>query len=96
MKVVKSLFPIIVLLIGAFYGYQKYDQLPLSATIGINYLAHMLAIIVAGLSIRFSRSSVFFYVLLVVIANVILRLGWAGTELTYGLVSIFLPILLLV
>ena len=96
MKVVKSLFPIIVLLIGAFYGYQKYDQLPLSATIGINYLAHMLAIIVAGLSIRFSRSSVFFYVLLVVIANVILRLGWAGTELAYGLLSIFLPILLLV
>jgi len=96
MKVVKSLFPIIVLLIGAFYGYQNYDQLPVSATIGINYLTHMLAIIVAGLSIRFSRSSVFFYVLLVVIANVVLRLGWAGTELGYGLLSILLPILLLV
>jgi len=96
MKVVKSLFPIIVLLIGAFYGYQKYDQLPENAIIGIDYLTHMLAIIVAGLSIRFSRSSVFFYVLLVVIANVVLRLGWASTELGNGLLSISLPILLLV
>lgn len=96
MKVAKSLFPIIVLLIGAFYGYQKYDQLPLSATIGITYLTHMLAIIVVGLSIRFSRSSVFFYVLLVVIANVILRFGWASDDLGYGLLSAFLPLLLLV
>lgn len=96
MKVVKSLFPIIVLLIGAFYGYQKFDLLSQNATIGITYLAHMLAIIVVGLSIRFSRSSVFFYVLLVVIANVVLRLNWASDELGYGLLSIFLPILLLV
>jgi diguanylate cyclase (GGDEF)-like protein len=95
MSVVKSLFPIIVLLIGAFYGYQKYGQLPESATIGITYLTHMLAIIVAGLSIRFSRSSVFFYVLLVVIANVILRAGWASDALGYGLLSAFLPLLLL-
>jgi len=96
MKVVKSLLPIIILIIVAFYGYQKYYQLPVSASIGITYLAHMLAIIVAGLSIRFSRSSVFFYVLLVVIANVVLRLGWASTELGYGLLSAFLPLLLLV
>ena len=96
MKVVKHLFPIIILLIGAFYGYQKYDQLPVPATIGITYLMHMLAIIVVGLSIRFTRSSVFFYALLVVIANVILRLGWASSDLGYGLLSAFLPLLLLV
>jgi len=96
MKVVKSLFPIIVLLIGAFYGYQKYYQLPVSASIGITYLAHMLAIIVAGLSIRFSRSSLFFYVLLVVIANVVLRLGWAKGDLAYSLLSAFIPLLLVV
>ena len=95
MRVVKSLFPIIVLLIGAFYGYQKYNQLPESAIIGINYLTHMLAIIVAGFSIRFGRSSVFFYVLLVVIVNVILRAGWASDDLGYALVSAFLPLLLL-
>ncbi len=96
MKVVKSLFPIIVLLIGAFYGYQKYYQLPVSASIGINYLAHMLAIIVVGLSIRFSRSSLFFYVLLVVIANVALRLDWAKGDLAYSLLSAFIPLLLVV
>jgi len=95
MRVVKSLLPIIVLLIGAFYGYQKYDQLPESATNGINYLTHMLAIIVAGFSIRFSRSSVFFYVLLVVVASVILRAGWTSDALGYGLLSSFLPLLLL-
>jgi diguanylate cyclase (GGDEF)-like protein len=95
MKVVTSLFPIIVLLIGAFYGYQQYEQLPEPATNGITYLTYMLVIIVAGFSIRFSRSSVFFYVLLVVIANVILRAGWASNDLGYGLLSAFLPLLLL-
>jgi len=95
MRVLKSFFPIIILLIGAFYGYQKYYQLPVSASIGVTYLTYMLAIIVAGLSIRFSRSSVFFYVLLAIITNLILRLGWASNELSYGLLSAFLPLLLL-
>lgn len=96
MKVFKNLFPILLLLAGSLYGYQKYGQLPVSATIGITYLTHMLALIVAGLSIRFSRSSVFFYVLLVVIANVILRVGWASSDLGYGFLSLSLPLLLVV
>jgi diguanylate cyclase (GGDEF)-like protein len=96
MKVFKSLFPILLLLAGSLYGYQKYDLLPASATIGITYLTHMLALIVAGLSIRFSRASVFFYVLLVVIANLVLRFDWASSELAYGLLSASLPLLLVV
>jgi hypothetical protein len=96
MKVLQSLFPIMILLLGSLYGYQKYDQLPESATIGITYLTHMLALIVAGLSIRFSRSSLFFYILLVVITNLVLRFGWAGDELGYGLLSAFVPLLLVV
>ena len=96
MKVLQSLFPILILLLGSLYGYQKYDQLPVSATIGITYLTHMLALIVAGLSIRFSRSSLFFYILLVVITNLVLRFGWAGDELAYGLLSAFVPLLLVV
>lgn len=96
MKVLQSLFPILILLLGSLYGYQKYDQLPVSATIGITYLTHMLALIVAGLSIRFSRSSLFFYILLVVITNLVLRFGWAGDELGYGLLSAFVPLLLVV
>ena len=96
MMVFKSLAPIIALLIGSFYGYQWYPELPASATIGVSYLTHMLAIIVAGLSIRFSRSSMFFYVVLVVIVNLVLRFGWAGDELSYALLSAFIPLLLLI
>lgn len=96
MKVLQSLFPILILLLGSLYGYQKYDQLPVSATIGITYLTHMLALIVAGLSIRFSRSSLFFYILLVAMTNLVLRFGWAGDELGYGLLSAFVPLLLVV
>ncbi len=96
MKVLQSLFPILILVLGSLYGYQKYDQLPVSATIGITYLTHMLALIVAGLSIRFSRSSLFFYILLVVLTNLVLRFGWAGNELGYGLLSAFVPLLLVV
>lgn len=96
MRVLRSFFPIIILIIGSIYGFQQYDQLPVTAKIGITYLTHMLALIVAGLSIRFSRSSVFFYVFLVVIANVILRFDWAATDLAYGLLSAFLPLLLVV
>ncbi len=94
MKVFKSLFPILVLLMVAIYGYREYAGLPLSAKIGITYLTHALALIVAGLSIRFSRSSVFFYILLIAAANLILRFGWAEGDLAYGLLSLFLPLLM--
>ena len=94
MRVVNSFLPIIILLIAAFYGYQKYDQLPLSASIGIAYLTYMLAAIVAGLSIRFGRASVFYYVLLVAIVNVVLQSSWASDALGYGLLSALIPILL--
>jgi len=94
MKVLKSLFPILILLVAAFYGYREYDQLPYSATIGVTYLTHMMALIVAGLSIRFSRSSMFFYILMIVAANLIMRSGWASGDLAYGLLSAFLPLLL--
>ena len=96
MKVARSLFPIVVLLIGAFYGYQKYSQLPEPATIGITYLMVMLALIAVGLSIRFSRSSMFFYVLLIIVTCVVLSLGWLATDLGYGLFSAFIPLLLLI
>ncbi|MDH3219476.1 MAG: GGDEF domain-containing protein [Gammaproteobacteria bacterium] len=90
----KSFSPIIVLLIVAFYGYQKYPLLPDSASIGISYLVYMLALIVAGLSVRFSRSRLFYYVLLIMITNLTLRSGWASGELRYGLLSAILPLLL--
>jgi diguanylate cyclase (GGDEF)-like protein len=94
MRVLKSFIPIIILIIVSIYGYQKYDLLPVTAKIGITYLTHMLALIVAGLSIRFSRASVFFYVFLALVVNAILRFGWAGNDLAYALLSSSLPILL--
>ena len=90
----KTFLPIVILVIGAFYGYRSYPHLPESASIGITYLVYMLALIVAGLSMRFSRSTVFFYVLLLMLTNLGLRLGWVGSELAYALLSTLLPILL--
>ncbi len=92
----KSFAPILVLLIGSYYGYQWYPVLPASASIGITYLTYMLALIVAGLSIRFSRSTVFFYALLIMAANLSLRLGLAASELAYALLSALLPLLLVI
>ncbi len=92
----KSFAPIIVLLIGSYYGYQWYSFLPESASIGITYLIYMLALIVAGLGIRFSRNTMFYYVVLVLAANLSLRLGWAESPLAYALLSALLPLLLVI
>jgi len=80
----------------SFYGYQKYGQLPAAIINGIVFLPVMLAIMVIGLSIHFNRSPVFFYALLVVIANIVVGLGLASTSSSYALVSVLLPLLVLV
>ncbi len=85
-----------ILLIGFMYGYQKYDQIPQSIISGLTFLPHLLAIMVFGLSIHFHRSQVFFYILLLITANVILQSGWAGSQPGYALLSAFTPMLLLV
>jgi diguanylate cyclase (GGDEF)-like protein len=95
MRVLKSLVPIVILFVGAIYAYQKYPQLPVSVTNGLAFLPHMLAIMVVGLSIHFNRSAIFFYVSLLIVANAALSLGWADSDLNYGLLSVFLPLLLL-
>ncbi|MDH5436205.1 MAG: GGDEF domain-containing protein [Gammaproteobacteria bacterium] len=95
MRTIKSLVPILILLILSYYGYQKYDQLPAAIINGIVFLPIALALLVIGLAVHFNRSPVFFYVLLIIIANVVLGLGWAETILGYALVSAFLPLLLM-
>ena len=90
----RCFFPIVVLIIGSYYGYQWYPFLPASASIGISYLIYMLAVIVTALGIRFSRSIIFFYALLVLVANLTLHLGLAGGDLAHALISAVLPILL--
>ena len=100
MITIKSLVPILILLILSYYGYQKYDQLPAAIINGIIFLPIMLAMLVMGLSIHFNRSPVFFYVLLIIIANVVLGLELisigSSNHLAYALVSAFLPLLLLI
>ncbi|MCP4187878.1 MAG: GGDEF domain-containing protein [Gammaproteobacteria bacterium] len=55
----------------------------------------MLAIIIIGLSTHFNRSSIFFYTILLITINVVVRLGWAEITLVHALISVFLPTLLL-
>lgn len=94
-RVFKSLIPIVILIIGAFYAYQKYPLLPASIINGLVFLPHMLALMVTGLSIHFNRSSMFFYVVLLIVANAALQFGWTNNEINSALISVFLPLLLL-
>ena len=97
MRILKSLVPIIVLLIGSFYLYQKYQLIPLSISSGFTFLPHLLAIMVTGLSIHFSRSAIFFYSLLIIVTNIIIRSGWiSDQDISHSLLATFVPILFLV
>jgi diguanylate cyclase (GGDEF)-like protein len=96
MSTIKNLAPILILLALSIYGYQQYPHLPRVILNGIIFLPVLLALLVIGLSIHFNRSSVFFYVLLVMIANCVLGLGLAETKISYALLSGLLPLLLLV
>jgi hypothetical protein len=96
MSSIKNLIPILILLALSIYGYQKYDHLPQVILNGIIFLPIVLAVLVISLSIHFNRSSVFFYVVLVATANIVLGLELAQTSLSHALLSSLLPLLLLV
>ncbi|MCK5262802.1 MAG: GGDEF domain-containing protein [Gammaproteobacteria bacterium] len=96
MRTVKNLFPVLILLVLSFYAYHNYFQIPQAVLNGIIFLPIVLAMLVIGLSIHFNRSPVFFYVLLIAIANIVLGLKLAGSDLSYALLSALLPLLLLV
>lgn len=84
-----------ILLALSVYGYQQYPQLPQVILNGIIFFPIALAVLVISLSIHFNRSQVFFYVLLVAIANIVLGLELANNSLAYALLSGLLPVLLL-
>lgn len=96
MRTIKNLVPIIILIALAIYGYQTYSLWPKVIINGIIFLPIMLALLVAGLSIHFNRSPVFFYVVLISIANMTLGLELAQTNVSYALLSALLPLLLLI
>ena len=96
MQAIKNLIPILILLALSFYGHQKYSQLPQSIINGVIFLPIVLSLLTLSLSIHFNRSLVFFYAALVMIANIILGLELAKTDLSYTLLSGLLPLMLLV
>ncbi len=96
MKMFKSLVPVLILSIGSFYAYHWYDQIPVAILQGSIFVPLLLAILVISLTIHFNRSAVFFYTLLVIIANLALSLKWVNTGLGYTLLAGLLPLQLLI
>ncbi|RDH84018.1 MAG: hypothetical protein DIZ80_07740 [endosymbiont of Galathealinum brachiosum] len=95
MNPVKNIIPIILLIVSAFYGYNNFYKIPEAILTGTVFLPIMLAILALGFTFHFNRSQVFFYVLLIIVANIFHGLHLALTNLSYGLLSGFLPLLLL-
>ena len=95
MITIKNLIPIFILLALSVYGYQRYSQIPQAVINGIIFLPIALSLLVFILSIHFNRSPVFFYGVLVTINNIVLGLELAKTDLSYALLSAFIPLMLL-
>jgi diguanylate cyclase (GGDEF)-like protein len=96
MRTIKSLAPVLILIAGAYYAYPLYDRLPVSVLQQIEIVPLLLAILVIGLTIYFNRSAVYFYTLVVIIANLLPGLKWAETELSYALLAGLIPLQLLI
>jgi diguanylate cyclase (GGDEF)-like protein len=94
MRIIKSLLPILVLLVLSLFAYRSYSQLPHVLLGAIVFLPVLLSVVALGLSVYFSRSHIFFYVLLIMTVNIILGLELAGPRTAYALMSAFVPFLL--
>lgn len=84
----------LVLLIFSIYGYRHYSFLPQHILNAVIFLPEVLAILVVGLALHFSRSHVFFYALLVIVTNVVLGLELADSRMGYAMLSGLVPFLL--
>ena len=96
MKTLQSLVPVLILATGSFYAYRWYDLAPVEVLQGTIFIPLLLAILAIGLTIHFNRSAVFFYTLLVIIANLSLGLKWLDSSLSYSLLTGLLPLQLLI
>jgi len=95
MKPLKTLFPVLVLIILGFYAYNNYFRIPEAILTGTVFLPVMLALIAIAVSFHFNRSHIFFYVVLIIVSNVFLGMQLAISDLAYSLLSLFIPLLLL-
>jgi diguanylate cyclase (GGDEF)-like protein len=96
MRAIKNLAPILILLFLSIYSYQKYFQISQALLNGIIFLPVVLTLLILGLSIHFNRSLIFFYALDIAIVNIVLGLKLAGSDLSYALLSAFVPLSMLV
>ena len=96
MRIIKNLASILILVIMSFYTYQQFEKIPASVINGLIFLPYALVILVVGLAIRFNRSLIFFYTLLITVSFATLKFGWATSDLAYALLSSFIPILIII
>ena len=94
MKILKSLLPVLVLLLLSIFAYRSYTQLPHVLLTAIVFLPVLLSIVAFSLSVYFSRSHIFFYVLLISAVNLLLGLELVEARTGYALMSGFVPLLL--
>ncbi|MCW9048661.1 MAG: GGDEF domain-containing protein [Gammaproteobacteria bacterium] len=95
MRSLKTLFPVLVLIVPGFYAYNHYYNIPEAILTGTVFLPVMLALIAIAVSYHFNRSHVFFYVVLIIVNNMFLGMQLAVSDLAYSLLSLFIPLLLL-
>jgi diguanylate cyclase (GGDEF)-like protein len=96
MRSIKSLLPVIILVVGSIYIFRNFDQLPESVIRGTVFLPYLLALLLTGLCIHFNRSTVFFYVLLLLITTLVLRSGQTESALSFAVICTVIPVLLLI
>lgn len=95
MNALKSLIPILIILISTIYGYQQFLRSPASTVDSLVYLPVILAFLVGMLTIHFNRSSIFFFILLIMSVSGVLIFELTPSTLHYGLLSAYVPLLLL-
>ncbi|MFT5741013.1 MAG: diguanylate cyclase (GGDEF)-like protein [Planctomycetota bacterium] len=96
MKLIKSLSPILILIAATFYFNQWQHAIPVAVLDGLVFLPLALAVLVIGFAIHFNRSTVFFYALVIIIANWLPASGWLTSELQLTLLNVLIPLQLLI
>ncbi len=94
MKAIKSLAPVLFLVFLAIFVFRHFDQLSSAIRNAIVFLPFLLVLLVSGLSIHFSRSRLFFYVLLLIMTYLVLSQVGVAQQLSYGVYTVLMPVLM--
>ncbi|MDJ0832805.1 MAG: GGDEF domain-containing protein [Gammaproteobacteria bacterium] len=96
MRIIKSLVPVLILLVAAVYAYQQYSLLPDIIEQVLVIVPLLLAVTSFASSFHFNRSVLFFYALVITLANVVLEMGLITTTLSYATLSVVILLQLLI